>query len=962
MRIAAAFLFVHIILAPTVLNAALPALRVQGDDGNVALALTALNVRVTVRGHLARTEFELTYRNEMDRDTEGEFEFPLPADAEVSDVGLYFDGVLRRAVAVERVLARTAYDEIMHAGVDPALVEWNAGRSFKLRVYPIPAKDEKKVFIAYDQELTSSDYELDVSYGRALKRFELDVDAEGREQLVNGMVRISRPRSEIALTARSSVDNQWYAAAAIDVDAPRAEMPRAPHVVILYDTSSSSVQQDASALNRFLESFLARQTAQTTADIIPFHVAVEAPYRTGGAYDIARALSTFHALGATNLNAVAAELPRIVAAQPLNARIILVTDGLTSLGDSREVAAAFARLAGLRRPLMIVNAAPSADAQLLSTTANATGGWWIDLTQTDPEIAAASAMRTPARVKLPEPLLPRTITSIGDGRFAIAARSGQALTTIRELPLRELSDAKSASMIRSAFARAQLRELMARNAPDEELIAHGRAFNQLTPRTSLIVLETWQDYLRYGIPLPPDLEAEKEKLMAQRGGSSKVIPGGWFLTGRVLDPSGAPLPGVTVTLLDNGAPLVTDVSGADGWYVLGAAAAPQKPGIRAELAGSSPSLQQWPEPVPSGATFDVTMRLATVSEAITVTASAPTVDAPDANTSAPPALRTKLVTSDELLNAIANGRPPAGDLDEYEMRAAVAKQRRELTRAVIERLRGLGSTNDRVRYYLSARALLGGDKGFHVFAAEVFRDKSPELAARVLSDLAEARPDDAPLLRILARVLDGWGESNLARLLLQRAIEISPMEPQSWREMVLVEARRGAAASVQSWAKRMFAVKRNGWSSDEIYEQTAEALQRWERAGMFERARGVDLRAGRGNDITIELMFDSGWCYVDLHVVEPSGEHVTWNQTTSKAGATFTGGYTFGYGPEIYTLRKAPKGTYQLSLDYWSVDETGVSLEALVHVIVYARGERREHFVVLNFEDEDRPLPAVVIE
>src|SRR6185503_14155918 len=100
--------------------------------------------------------------------------------------------------------------------------------------------------------------------------------------------------------------------------------------------------------------------------------------------------------------------------------------------------------------------------------------------------------------------------------------------------------------------------------------------------------------------------------------------------------------------------------------------------------------------------------------------------------------------------------------DDPEVKAAVAKRRIELTRNVVDKLRSTGSTEERLRYYSSARTLLGGDKSFHVFAAEALRERSPDLAVRVLTDLAEVHDEDAALLRILARVLDGWGETTLA--------------------------------------------------------------------------------------------------------------------------------------------------------------------------------------------------------
>ena len=62
-------------------RANLPVLTAESDDGSVALALDALRVEVLIRGHLARTTFELTYRNDLDHDLDGEFVFPLPPDA-----------------------------------------------------------------------------------------------------------------------------------------------------------------------------------------------------------------------------------------------------------------------------------------------------------------------------------------------------------------------------------------------------------------------------------------------------------------------------------------------------------------------------------------------------------------------------------------------------------------------------------------------------------------------------------------------------------------------------------------------------------------------------------------------------------------------------------------------------------------------------------------------------------------
>ncbi|HEX7832458.1 MAG TPA: hypothetical protein VF787_22560, partial [Thermoanaerobaculia bacterium] len=422
----------------------------------------------------------------------------------------------------------------------------------------------------------------------------------------------------------------------------------------------------------------------------------------------------------------------------------------------------------------------------------------------------------------------------------------------------------------------------------------------------------------------------------------------------------AELPGVTVILRDDGIALSWDVSDAEGRFMIAAPKAPLKPSVTAELLGFNSVNRAFGGAVPPGTSVDLMLKLAAVSESITVTAEGPfIVDAMATATTT--SLRSFEVTTDRLLNAIASGET-APMSDDPEVRAAVAKQRHALTDRVVEKLRAIGSTSERVRYYLSARNMLGGDKSFHIFAAEAFRERSPEIAARILSDLAEAHPGHAPLLRILARVLDGWDEPELAELLLQRAIEIAPLESQSWRELILLEARLGRTSEVAQWGRRLRARKDAETVNDDVHARTEEALERWEGASYFDRKRGVDLRVARETDLAIELMFDTGYSYVDLHVTEPSGERVAWDHERSAAGATHTGGYVFGYGPQIYSIATAPRGDYVINADYYSDDETNVSLESLAHIIVTKRGRRSDYFVIMRFDDENKKVATVTMD
>src|SRR5207244_11191252 len=93
----------------------------------------------------------------------------------------------------------------------------------------------------------------------------------------------------------------------------------------------------------------------------------------------------------------------------------------------------------------------------------------------------------------------------------------------------------------------------------EESTDLGKRHTMLTPRTSLLVLESWWDYEMYGIDMPEDVAAEKARQLAQRPAPQRAMqppenhgPAAWFVKGSTTDASGTVLPGVTVTRTGDG--------------------------------------------------------------------------------------------------------------------------------------------------------------------------------------------------------------------------------------------------------------------------------------------------------------------------------------------------------------------------------------------------------------------------
>jgi tetratricopeptide (TPR) repeat protein len=439
--------------------------------------------------------------------------------------------------------------------------------------------------------------------------------------------------------------------------------------------------------------------------------------------------------------------------------------------------------------------------------------------------------------------------------------------------------------------------------------------------------------------------------MALRGSTSEAPSPSfaWFMKGIVLSDD-FPLPGVTITMSETGQRDFTTVSNENGVFWLTASRIPEAFTVRAELEGMNTFIQSFPQGAPRGTVMEIGMRVAAVSEAITVTASAPELETSSQSTgfNMPSLVNpTPAALADQLLSALASNTNPLSSDDLESVPLALRLQRIE---EVVARLRSLRSTEDRFRYYIAARSVVGGEKLFQAQAALAMREDAPELAVRALTDLAEAYPNDAPTLRLLGRVLDGWGRGDLARLLFERALDLAPRESQTWRELLLLAAKEGRENDLAELQRRF-----ESESRDERMQQTDTAIK----AELQRRRAGTDPRIDGANELQVEAMWDSDYTDVDLHIVEPGGEEVLYNHRRSAKGGTLHDDVTSGFGPETYTLPKLDHGTYQIVLTYYAEDETRFSMQTLAHVIVYVNGERRDYFSALTARKEREVVATV---
>jgi Ca-activated chloride channel homolog len=146
----AAGLAVWVALAVPVQGAGL--LIADGGFGGV-LEIVEQDVHVTINSGIAVTEVTQVFRNTEDRQVEALYTFPVPKGASVANFSMWINGKEMVGEVLEKERAREIYNSYKRKRQDPGLLEQVDYKTFEMRVFPIGARAEQRVRIAYYQEL-----------------------------------------------------------------------------------------------------------------------------------------------------------------------------------------------------------------------------------------------------------------------------------------------------------------------------------------------------------------------------------------------------------------------------------------------------------------------------------------------------------------------------------------------------------------------------------------------------------------------------------------------------------------------------------------------------------------------------------------------------------------------------------------------------------------------------------------
>ncbi len=952
----------------------------EPNTSPVSVETAAISTEVT--GRIAVTTFDLVFRNPNNRVLEGSFEFPLLDGQSVVSFGLDLNGKIRTAVPVEKNRGRVVFEEIVRRGVDPALLEQTVGNNYRARIYPIPAHGTRRVVISYQEDLAHRSagpvYRLALDFPTPLKSFRLAVNVESgdaalakatttlpielpawREEKMlvverthfsaRGVFEVELPPSEHpqVLTERRNGQEYFYAEVPVTL-APPETRPLPTKIGLLWDASGSGRERDHAGELALLDAWFAA-VPEVEVKLIAFrdHAAAPLSFKIhhGNWDELRSALTTLVYDGATSFDGLTDD--------PTVGEWIMFSDGLVNFG----VTQATTKLP-LRAPVHTVLASPHANAARLRGLAQRQAGEFVNLLVTAPKDAALRLREESWHIlgieHNPEQvaqLFPDLNTPVNESPIIVTGILKTPVASLRLLLGHHAADAQKINLtVRTgqnpsglaarAWATTKITSLATdptTNRADSRRTS--QEFGIVSSDTSLIVLETLQDYLRYDITPPEELRADWETY--HRGTAENRRKGQDQQLTRVAELFAEKTSWWESKFIKNARAVSAPMTVSHATSASAPRASAPNPESTNHTSSAQPSAARvaLPEslddevivlsPFMVEASTDNGYRasntlagtrlrteLSDIGSSISVVTNQSMNDTRTTHNSA---TQTDTATTDtEGTNGNVSGHSLEESAGESEG-SPITLQHWEADAGYLDRLRK-AAPETRYSIYREERSAHLSQPGFYLDVADFFfKVDEPELAHRILSNLAELQLDDPALLRVLAHRLVQADRPDLAQPLFERVLTLRPEEPQSRRDLALVcSALKQNQRAVdllweivtQAWDGRFPEIELIALGElNAIVATCGEKLD----LSQIDRRFLKNLSAG----LRVILTWDADACDIDLWVDDPIGEQAIYSHPRTIQGGRMSRDFTGGYGPEEFLLRDPMPGKYSIRINYY---------------------------------------------
>ena len=909
----------------------LPEVKVRGQYNANPMQLQELSMDILVMGQTAVTTMEMTFYNPNDRVMEGEFEFPLSNGQEVSRFALDIDGKLREGVVVDKALGRQAFEDIARRNVDPGLLEKTEGNNFRARVYPMPAQGVRRILIAFEQELSQRDerdfYFLPIASGVKLKHFKLRTEVVARQvkadientlQLNFGQSRnsyisevkkdnytldknigltfpkIDKPQ---LLTATKGTDSYLYGNIALEKQTlKKKEKPK--RIGILWDCSSSSQKRDFAKEFALLDAYF-KEIKEVKVALTTFHIrsssAIPFKVENGNWQELRQYLEKLIYDGATD--------PQAMLFPQESDEYFLFSDGIFNFRDKNFD---FTRLIGqLHVPVNVVSSQLVANGDKLQYLSGATGGSFINL-NTQEVSEAVKALQYQAfqvldyKVKKGNVvnLYPQKGTLVGENFTFSGYLNSEDATLVVSLGYpnkviveKELTFSKNTAvsdeefaLLRRIWAEKKIAQLRREGAESKAIDVVGRRYGIVTEGNSLIVLETAEDYVRYQITPPKELEQEYNKL------SSKINIEKMEEQKQALER------------------VISQSKEQTSWW---------QTSYPIKKKNTKKNKKYGTPPPPPPAMMIHAEEIAgynNAAEMLRYDANNDDAKMADMGTAGYDIIADNSAQQMEMELA----EPAAESLGYNPPQARIVLNAYDPDTPYLKVLEYTDPTKA-VETYHKLKKEYGQTPSFYVDVADYFF-KRGDLAQAVLvvSNLAELSLEDAQLLRVLGYKLSSYKAYKEAIEVFRKVVTIREEEPQSYRDLGLALAED---KQYQEAVETLYKVVKNAWDDrfGDVQLVTMNDIN-----SLVARHKGIktnfmDKRLLKSEpvDIRVVLSWDTDNCDMDLWVTDPTDEKCFFDNKLTYLGGKISKDVTQGYGPEEFMLKKAPKGSYKIETDYF---------------------------------------------
>jgi len=122
----------------------------------------------------------------------------------------------------------------------------------------------------------------------------------------------------------------------------------------------------------------------------------------------------------------------------------------------------------------------------------------------------------------------------------------------------------------------------------------------------------------------------------------------------------------------------------------------------------------------------------------------------------------------------------------------------------------------------------------------------------------------------------------------------------------------------------------------------------------------VRLRRNLPLDVRVALAWDTDDTDIDLWVKDPNGEWVSFQRPLSRQGGRNTRDVTSGYGPEVFSLKRAIPGVYEVRAKYFGSHRqalgNGTSVMMRLTTRFGTKGEKHRDVILRLEEARDEVL------